>query len=259
MTAVTMRGLGVRRRGRVVLQGVDLAIEPGQVVGLIGPNGAGKSTLLAALAGVLAHTGAVEVSGAPVAGMGRRARARQLAYLPQERQVAWALGVEAVVGLGRLPHAPDPAADAAAIDRAIGQMDLAAFRGRPVTELSGGELARVLIARALAQDTPVLLADEPVAALDPAHQIGLMVTFRDLARAGRTVILALHDLALCARWCDRVVLLASGRLVADGAPQTILDAKRLADVYGIQAYRAHHDGGWIITPTGLAAPEPPVP
>jgi iron complex transport system ATP-binding protein len=162
--------------------------------------------------------------------------------------------VETLVGLGRLPHRAAPAADRAAVDAALAAMDLCPFRARPATELSGGERARALIARALAQEAPLLLADEPTAGLDPAHQIALMARFRRLAREGRGVVTALHDLALAARWCDRLLLLQAGRLVADGPPEAVLTPERLASVYGVTAHLGRDADGPVVVPTGLAAP-----
>ncbi len=196
---------------------------PGQLTAVIGPNGAGKTTLLKALAGLIAPAaGTCHCSTAAPSPRGSRGElARALAYLPQERIVHWALSARCVVGLGRLPHRPlgagESAADRAAIDAALAAMDVAHLAHRPVLELSGGERARVLVARALAQEPRALLADEPAAGLDPAHQLSLFRHLAALAASGRTVVVALHDLSLAARFCHSVVLVHQGRAVAAGA------------------------------------------
>jgi len=235
---------------RVVDQvSADLA---GGVIGLIGPNGAGKSTLVRAIAGLIPAEGSVLIDDTPVAAIPLRERARRIAYLPQGQAIHWPLTVERLVALGRLPHfapsAPTAAADAVAIERAIERTDLQALRDRPVDELSGGERARVLLARALAVEAPLLLADEPLAALDPAHQIEVMTLLRAEAECGATVIAVLHDLTLAARWCDRLLLLDRGRLVADGKPAEVLTADRIGSVYDVSAFIGDADGQPLIVP-----------
>ena len=169
------RDAGVRLSGRIVLDGANLALSPGEVVGLLGPNGAGKSTLMRALAGQVERSGAVLIDGQDIAALAHQERARRIAYLPQARLIGWPLAVEKVVGLGRLPWqafgrkaGPE---DAAIVREAMAVMDVTHLAARPATELSGGEQARVVAARAIAQATPFLLADEPASGLDPAHQI----------------------------------------------------------------------------------------
>ncbi len=254
MSLLALDAVTVLRGSRRVLDAVSLTIAPGEVVGLLGPNGAGKTTLLRAALGLQPASGAISLGDAPLDRLDARARALRAAYVPQDRSLAWAISVEALVALGRLPHRAGADADRAAVDAALADMDLGAFRGRPATELSGGERARALIARALAQDAPLLLADEPTAGLDPMHQLALMATLRRLAARGRGVLVALHDLGLAARWCDRLVLLRAGRLVADGPPETVLTADRLAAVYGVTAYLGRDAGGPLVVPTGLARP-----
>ena len=171
--------------------------------------------------------GTVRADGRPLSEWDRQPFARTLAYLPQDRIVHWALTARAVVALGRLPHQPpgagESAADARAIEAALAAMDVTHLAPRPVLEMSGGERARVLVARALAQEPAALLADEPAAGLDPAHQLALFRHFARLAAEGRTVVVALHDLSLAARFCHRIVLMHEGRVVAAG------DAGRCAD------------------------------
>ena len=256
MTLLSISGLSVRLGGKTVLDGLDLSVAAGEFVGLIGPNGAGKSTLLRTVLGFLPHAGTVLVDGTDTMALRARERARRVAYLAQEREIAWAVPVETIVALGRAPHRPGFAApgprDARIVEEAMRRMDVAAFRDRIATELSGGEKARVLTARALAQDTPLLLADEPTAGLDPAHQIALMRQFGALAASGRGVVASLHDLGLAARWCSRLVLIARGRIVADGPPAEVLTPERLRDVYSVSAFFAEVDGQPVVHPLDLA-------
>jgi iron complex transport system ATP-binding protein len=244
---IEARRLAVALGRRMVLSALDFAAEPGELTAIIGPNGAGKSTLLRTLAGLLLpSTGSVAIDGRPLAQWPRPTLARTLAYLPQSRLVHWALNARAVVALGRLPYQPPGAgespADARAIAAALAAMDVSHLADRPVVEMSGGECARVLVARALAQEPTLLLADEPAAGLDPSHQLALFTHFAALATAGRTVVTALHDLSLAARFCHRIVLMQSGRVVAAGTPQDVLTVEHLAAVYGIGARLAVVDG-----------------
>jgi iron complex transport system ATP-binding protein len=255
MSLLSLENVTVRRGSCPVVDGVTARIGRGEMVGLLGPNGAGKTTLMRAALGLQPAEGRIALGGTPIGDLGPRERALAAAYIPQEREVAWPITVEALVALGRGPHRATAAADRAAVDAAIGAMDLEAHRGRPATELSGGERARALIARALAQDTPLLLADEPSAGLDPAHALGLMKRLRDLARDGRGVVVSLHDLGLAARWCDRLILMAAGRVVVDGTPEAVLTPGRLAQVYRITAHLGADADGPLIVPTGLAPSE----
>ena len=254
---IAARDLCVELAGRRVVDGVSLAVGAGEVVGLIGPNGAGKSTLMRALCGLLPATGEVTVGGRPLAAIALRDRARHLAFLPQERVIGWAIAVERLVALGRLPwlaFGARPTPDDLAICRqAMAMTDVGHLSARPATELSGGEQARVLAARAIAQATPVLVADEPVSGLDPAHQIAMMGAFRQLAGQGRGVLVSLHDIALAAAQCDRLLVMAAGRIVAEGRPAEVLDAKLLAGVFGIEARLVEEDGRLLVLPLRLAA------
>ena len=241
------------RRGRVeIIKGVNLKISPGEFVGLIGPNGAGKSTLLQAGLGLLPYDGSITIGGQNFHILGTTGRARVIAYVAQERDVAWPIDVESTVALGRLPYRErDALRDAVAIEKAMNRMAVSQWRNRSVQLLSVGERARVLIARAIAQETPFLFADEPTAGLDPAYQLGLMTLFKELTAEGRTVFASLHDLSLAARWCDRIVLIDKGRIVADGSPEAVLTMATLESVYGIRAQIIRDEGGLHLLPTGL--------
>lgn len=241
MVTITLEALEVSLGGRPVLRGLDATIAGGALVGVIGPNGAGKSTLARTLVGLLAPTrGRIRIDGPPIDEIPRDRLARTIAYLPQGQTLHWPLEVERLVGLGRLPYlAPFSrigATDRHAIERAMAMADIVALRGRAATELSGGERARVLLARALAVEAPVLIADEPLASLDPGHQLEVMELLKRQAEAGVLVIVVLHDLTMAARFCDRLLLLDEGKLIADGAPGDVLTARRLAEVYGVTAW-----------------------
>ena len=237
--SLVLSRLTVRRGPCPVVDDVSLTIPAGQFVGLIGPNGAGKTTLMRAVLGLIASEGASDLAALPPA-----RRARRAAWLPQSREVAWPIPVAALVRLGRRVD-PDRRADDTAVAEALAAVDATHLRDRKATELSGGELARVLIARLLAQRTPLILADEPVAGLDPAHQLAVMALFADLARQGRTVIASVHELGLAARYCDRLVLMDRGRIVADGAPASVLTADHLRDSFAVA-------GEFVVSPAGTA-------
>ena len=213
------------------IEGVTAALEPGRITAICGPNGAGKSSLLEALAGLLApESGEVALGGAPLAALHPGERARRIGYLPQHGEIAWDLSVRALAALGRLPHG-DRAAEP--VERALAALDLQDLAGRPVSTLSGGERARALLARVLAGEPRWILADEPLAALDLAHQLALLRHLRDAAEGGTGVVLVLHDLARAMNHADRVLVLEGGRLVADGAPEEALNADTVARVWGV--------------------------
>jgi iron complex transport system ATP-binding protein len=240
---LTTESLTVGRGGRTVLSGVDLTVAPGEVLGLLGPNGAGKTTLLRALAGIdPAMAGTVVFDGAPLLGIDRLERARSIGFLPQPPEAVWPVSVENLVGLGRLPFSgpfgrPNRD-DRAAIEEALVSCDLLALRDRSIAALSAGEASRAFLARVLAGRPRLLLADEPTANLDPAHQLAVMETMRKLATAGATVIMSQHDLPLACRFCDRLVLLAEGRVVAQGRPRDVATSENLARVFRVAAHFA---------------------
>lgn len=239
---IEIADLTVRRGPRVTLDAASLSVMPGEFIGLIGPNGAGKTTLMRAMLGLIPARGQSSLAALPPA-----KRAITAAWLPQSREAAWPVRVENLIRLGRIPHRR-PDAETSHIDAAVHRMGLETLRHRPITELSGGELARALIARALAQDTPLLMADEPIAGLDPAYQIGTMALFRELADEGRAVIASLHDLGLAARHCTRLVMLDQGRIVADGPPADVLTPDLLARTFCIEGQFTETKEGPVFQP-----------
>jgi iron complex transport system ATP-binding protein len=242
MTLLDLENLTVLRGECPVVDGVSLTVSAGECVGLIGPNGAGKTTLMRAAQGLLPFRGRTNLVA-----MTPEDRARAVAWLPQSREIAWPVNVAALVALGRLPHGPAKPGDAA-VASAMARMGLTAMADRRATDLSGGEQARVLIARALAQEAPLLMADEPIAGLDPAAQIATMRVFVGLAREGRAVLLALHDLGLAARHCTRLVVLHRGKVAADGPPRDVLTPDVLARVFDIRAHYGDTADGPVFQP-----------
>jgi iron complex transport system ATP-binding protein len=215
------------------LGGVSAEFRQGEITAICGPNGAGKSTLLQALAGLLApDSGSVLLGDELLASLHPRERARAIGYLPQAGEVAWDLSVRNLVALGRLPHVD---AGEAQVDAALAALDLAAFAERPISTLSGGEKARALLARVLAGEPRWVLADEPLAALDLGHQLALLAHLRRAAEGGAGVVLVLHDLALAMNHASRVLVLESGRLVADDVPEQALSAETIERVWGVPA------------------------
>jgi iron complex transport system ATP-binding protein len=237
--AVELVGVSVAYRDRFVLREVDVRVAAGERVAIVGPNGAGKSTLLRVIAGTLVpRAGSVSLLGDPLERIERREVARRLAVVPQLAGLPFAARVEDVVGLGRLPH-EDPfrgpsETDRAAVSAAIERVGIGGLVGRDARELSLGERQLVLIALAVAQAAPVMLLDEPTVHLDLRHRVEAMTLLADLNEADRTTVVAvLHDLHLAARFFPRVVLLAEGRIVADGPPGDVLAADRLRAVFGV--------------------------
>ncbi|MGA0602746.1 ABC transporter ATP-binding protein [Caulobacter sp. KR2-114] len=260
MNALVAEGIGVTLGGRTILAGIDLALRPGEVTAVVGPNGAGKSTLLAALVGLRRpERGGVRLAGAPVLDLPPRERARRIGFLPQSPEIAWALEVEALVGLGRIPHiggAGLTAEDRAAVAAALAATQMTAFAGRDVTSLSGGERARALIARVLAGAPRWLVADEPLAGLDPGHQLDACALLRAFVADDPTrgAILTLHDLGLAARVADRVVVLKDGAVLADGPPREALSPAVLAEAYGVDAWFQDGPDGAAFTLKGRVGP-----
>lgn len=233
--------LRVERAGRAILDGISLSARPGEFIAVIGPNGAGKSTLLRVLAGLQSpEEGSVSLGGSLLARMDPRVLARQRAFLPQGARCEWPIAVDRLVGLGLTPSLPVigdfSAADRQRIDLALTECDLQAQRAQPVTTLSGGELARAMLARALVGDPQVLVIDEPLAGLDPQHTREAARRLEQLATGeGRLVIATLHDLTVAMRCATRVWAIREGRLLADGPPEAVISPDVLRELFSVEA------------------------
>ena len=223
-----------------LVENATLQLRPGELAALLGPNGAGKSSLLRGILGLApSASGKVLLQGQPLRSLSPMERARKLAYLPQRRPLAWPSPVRDVVSLGRYAWGCAPgqpgAADTGAVHSALASCDLLDLAGRPTDTLSGGELARVHCARAFASEAPLLLADEPVASLDPRHSLRIMELIRDHVQAGAGALVVLHDVQLAARFAHRLIWMGRGRIVADGPPVETLTASRIAEIYRVRA------------------------
>jgi len=258
MVTLTLDKVGVKMGGRRVVRDASARFEAGTLVGVLGPPGAGTSSLVRAILALVASSGHILLDRVPIERMDRTSLARAMAYLPQGQTLHWPVSVERLVGLGRLPHLGPMSriseTDTAAIERAMARTDVLELRTRTAIELSGGERARVLLARALAVEAPVLIADEPLASLDPGHQIDVMELLAAEARAGALVIAVLHDLTLAARYCGRLLLLESGDIIADGCPMDVLTQENLRRVYGIEARIGIEQGRPAVTTLGRVTP-----
>ena len=222
-----------------VIRDLNAQAKAGEFIGLVGPNGAGKSCLLKTIAGLIKPQGGqIELGGQSTAALSPKARAKQIAYLAQERSAAWPLPVRDLVALGRAPYRGSLGKlnedDKAAIESALGAAQCADLKDRRFDQLSGGEQARVYLARALAVDAPLLLADEPTASLDPYYQLSIMETLRAETRRGKTVIASLHDLTLAKQYCTRIWVMDEGKLVEDLETSAALNADTLARVFKIK-------------------------
>ena len=250
---ISARDVVVDLDGVRILDGVSIDVADGEWLSIVGPNGAGKSTLLRAITGLLPAGGAVELGGRPLAALSRRERARHVALVPQVPVIPPGMVVTDYVLLGRTPHMPplgrESGQDLAAVAEALEELDLLGFADRPLETLSGGERQRVLIARALAQASPVLLLDEPTAALDVGHQQDVLELVDRLRRAnGLTVISTMHDLTLAGQYADRLVLLDRGRVVVAGCADEVLTEEHLARFYGARVRVIREGGSLVIVP-----------
>lgn len=255
---VEAKGISVRLGAITALDGVDFHAATDEMVGLIGPNGSGKTTLVRVLANLLRpDRGDVRYAGEDRAAIVANELARNIAYLAQGGDVHWPMRVEALVALGRLPHRKQfrklSANDRSAIERALDAADVSALRDRTMNQLSGGERMRVLLARALAVEGKILLADEPVAALDPLHQLHVMDLLRRKVAGGGGVVVVLHDLSLAARYCDRLVLLSDGKVLAAGKPDAVLTDENIAAAFGVEVMRGERDGVSFVLPWAPAS------
>jgi iron complex transport system ATP-binding protein len=242
VSALSFESVSANYSQRAALRDVTAKFAAGAVTAVVGPNGAGKTTLFRVALGILSTSaGAVQALGKPIADCSREAMARTIAYLPQSADAHWPVTARRIVSLGRLPYrktlAPMSRDDEAAVENALSRCEANEFAERPIDELSAGERTRVLLARALATQAPILLADEPAAHLDPAHQLLLMRLLKEEAARGTAVAVTLHDLTLASRYCDEIVVMQSGRVAAQGTPASALSDANLADVFGVAAVR----------------------
>lgn len=240
MAELLTQNLSVTADGTSLVGEANLHLVPGELVALLGPNGAGKTSLLKAALGLQKRSaGLATLDGTDSEKLSPMQRARRVAYLPQQRPLAWPNTVRDVVSLGRFAYGAAPGklspADADAVDKAIAHCGLTNLGDRNTDTLSGGELARVHCARAFAANAPLLVADEPVAALDPRHQFSTMDIVRQFVKDGGGALVVLHDIALAARYATRMVWMKESRIVADGPPEETLTPERLAEIYGVQA------------------------
>ncbi len=239
------------RSSRHLVASVTMQLQAGELVGLVGPNGAGKSSLLSLLAGLVAcDQGQVYLGQTPIQNCSAEHRARKLAWVEQSAPIHWPLQVERIVTLGRLPHLSAwqsiGKSDQVAIESALSATDCLHLRKQRANTLSGGERTRMLLARALATEPDILLADEPVAALDLGHQLQTMQLLRNFAQSARACLVVLHDLSMAARYCDRVYLMNEGSIQADGSAETVLSKENIARVYGVEVEIGAGEFPWIV-------------
>ena len=251
MTEIVANNIRVTVGSATLLRDASLTLLPGELVAILGPNGAGKTSLLRALLGLVdIDSGTALLDGVNCASLPAAERARHVSYLPQRRPLAWPNKVRDIVALGRFAHGAAlgklSPQDAEAVDDAIRACDLAAFAERNADTLSGGEIARVHFARALAAGAPLLIADEPTAALDPLHQLSIAQLLRDFVDDGGGALVVLHDISLAARFADRLLWMQGGRIVATGSPAETLSSELIRDVYGVRAHVAQDDHGFDI-------------
>lgn len=239
MAVISIQNLTINKR----LKSINLELIEGEILGLVGPNGAGKSSLLSALAGLLEYTGQIDLKGKNLKSFTAIEKARAIALQPQFVESAWALSVHDVVSLGRIPWGDS---DQQIIQSAMLQANVLQLAGRHVDELSGGEKARVWLARVLANQADVLLVDEPVANLDIHYQQQVMTLLKEYARSGHTVIIAIHDLSLAAKYCDRICLLNNAKMVQTGVVNEVLTFDNLSDVFNTQVYIDLHSNPPVV-------------
>jgi iron complex transport system ATP-binding protein len=240
MSTLLVSDLSVRVGDRLLVDAASLRLSGGELVALLGPNGAGKTSLLRASLGLMrASSGSALLDGQDVARLSAMQRARRVSYLPQARPLAWPARVRDVVALGRFAHGASPqrlsAVDSEAVDQALTACDLVELAQRSMDTLSGGETARVHCARAMAAQAPLLVADEPTAALDPRHQFRVLSLIAGYAQSGHGALVVLHDVSLAARFATRLVWMAQGRVLADGPVEETLTEGRIAEAYGMRA------------------------
>ena len=251
MNLITAEKLGVVLDGLTVLDDVSFSLAKGEIVGLVGPNGAGKTTILKVLTGALKpKAGQVEIFGKRLRDLSSQLLAQKLGYLPQKTEIHWPITAERIVALGRIPFLMPwedfSGADEKIIETAMRATDTLHLKGRRVDHLAGGEKALVMIARLLAGEPEVLLADEPVQGLDPSHALQVMELLRGVAESGRGVLVVLHDLALASRFCHRILLLDQKKIVASGRPEEVFSPENLKSSYHIEAQYGSGDGFYVV-------------
>lgn len=240
MTELISQDIKMIAGGTTIVSAASFSLKPGELVVILGPNGAGKTSLIRASLGFEKPSiGMATLAGEDTATLSPAKRARKISYLPQSRPLAWPNSVRDIVSLGRFSHGAAmgrlTGSDAEAVERAMVNCDIAHLSKRDAGTLSGGELARVHCARAFAAETPLLVADEPIAGLDPRHQFRILDLFQSYVAQGGGALLILHDVELAARYASRLIWMKQGKIIADGSPATTLTAQRLADIYGIKA------------------------
>lgn len=243
MIQLCVQNLSVMRGDRAILQDISFNAEGGEFIGLIGPNGAGKTSLMRAILGLLPYQGDCNLSS-----LSPHAKAKHISWLPQSRDVAWPMSVRSLVMLGRQPYQSSAEANDKAVRDAIEAMELEALSTRSATELSGGETARALIARCLAQDTAIFMADEPLASLDMAYQLSTLDLLAKRAKSGKLIFTSIHDIGLAARYCTRFMLIGNHQLLADGTPDEIMKDEAFSKVFGIESLFANTEDGPIFMP-----------
>ncbi len=260
MSEICLKNISLTVGEARLLKGVTSSFTAGELVALVGPNGAGKTSLLKCALGHLPLTsGSVTIDGADASALSPVERARQIAYLPQQRPLAWPVRVKDVVALGRYAYGASVTklrgADAEAVAKAIADCDLSGFTERRMDSLSGGEVARAHCARAFAANAPLILADEPVAALDPSHQHKIMSFIRRHVDSGGGAVAVLHDISLAARYADRFVWMRDGEIVADGNVSSTLTADRMKEVFNVDATVSFVAGAPVVHVTGGEPPD----
>ena len=256
MTELLFQSVSCELGRNQILDDVSSRVGSGELVVLLGPNGAGKTTLIRAGVGLLSnYQGNITLDGVPPNQLAAVERSRKISYLPQSRPMAWPIDVETTVALGRFAHGVSLGRlsdlDNAAVDDALVACDLEHLRNRRVDTLSGGELARVHCARAFASQAPLLIADEPIAALDPKHQFAVMTMIRNFVNQGAGALIVLHDVSLAAQFADRLIWLKAGKVIADGPVEETLTASMMLDVYEVSAEVSATDGKLSVAITGI--------
>lgn len=259
MTAIQASGVSMTLSGRKILKQLEFDVKGGELTGLIGPNGAGKTTILRLLAGLIEQDqGVIEINSRSIMEINRRERSRMIAYLPSDAPYYWPVTVRQIVSLGRLPYSrwwrDDKDAHNHAVGDAMKAADVLHLADRRINTLSSGERVRALFARALAGKPKILLTDEPTSALDPYHQLHVMEILRARSEAGDAVVAVLHDLALAARFCHRIILLKDGVILGDGPPARVLNADSVGDAYGIEAWFGQVNENFYLVPWKRIAP-----